>query len=79
MLSVVETGPGALDSGFTDGKGESTTSTSVALLGAPLSTDFAFGKKRVAGHVVFANTDLSFLDLFVFMTNAIIEERDEKK
>ena len=36
-------------------------------------------KKRVAGHVVFANTDLSFLDLFVFMTNAIIEERDEKK
>ena len=29
--------------------------------------------------MVFANTDLSVLDLLVFMTNAIIEERDEKK
>ena len=28
--------------------------------------------------MVFANTDPSFLDLLVFMTNAIIEERDEK-
>jgi len=73
MLSVV--GPGALD-----------LLTERARAGHPYRLHYSVhrsqmilhSEKRVAGHVVFANTDLSVLDLLVFMINAIIEERDEK-
>ena len=75
MLSVVGTGPGALD-----------LLTERARARHPHRLHYSVHRyqlilhleKRVAGRVAFANTDLSFLDLLVFMTNAIIEEWDEK-
>ena len=75
MLSVVGTGPGALDLLTERARARHPHRLHYSVHRSQLISHL---KKRVAGHVVFANTDLSVLDLLVFMTNAIIEERDEK-
>jgi len=75
MLSVVGIGPGALDLLTERARARHPHRMHYLVHRSQMISHL---EKRVAGRVVFANTDLSFLDLLVFMINALIEERDEK-